>query len=255
MKLGVDFGTTRIVVAAADRGNFPLLPFETADGAADWFPSLAAIRATGNGFEYRFGWDAWQTQTDAGWIVLRSLKRYLHDAGPETTLPFGGSIRVADLLQRMTKALRDAILKRIRSRAFGPPSASTKISHDEPLEVMLGVPANANSNQRFLTIDAFRKAGFTVLGMLNEPSAAAIEFTHRHKAKGKILVYDLGGGTFDASVVEASDGRHAVVACKGISQLGGDDFDFNLAELALGKGELFGLQMDQLFRLLEECRL
>jgi molecular chaperone DnaK len=250
MKLGVDFGTTRVVVAAVDRGNYPLLSFETPDGTADWFPALAAIRSTGSGFEYRFGWDAWRARPEPGWILLRSLKRYLHDAGPETTLPFDGSILLTDLLTGMTEALREAILQRIRSRAFG-----SRVSEDEPLEVMLGVPANANSNQRFLTIDAFRKAGFIVLGMVNEPSAASIEFIHSHKGKGKILVYDLGGGTFDASVVEASEGHHAVIACEGISQLGGDDFDFNLAELALGKGELYGLQMDQLFRLLEECRL
>jgi molecular chaperone DnaK (HSP70) len=73
MKLGIDFGTTRVVVAAADRGNYPLVSFETADGAFDWFPPLVAFK----GGERRYGWDAWHAQSDRGWIVIRSLKRLL----------------------------------------------------------------------------------------------------------------------------------------------------------------------------------
>src|ERR1700758_1599037 len=112
---------------------------------------------------------------------------------------------------------------------FGLVTALRRGLHDrfgdnEPLEAMLGVPANANSNQRFLTVDAFRRAGFSVLGLLNEPSAASIEFGHRQKASGRILVYDLGGGTFDVSLVELGAGTHTVVAWDGISTLGGDDF-------------------------------
>ena len=55
MKLGIDFGTTRVIVAAVDRGNYPLAPFETAEGTYDWFPSLAAVRRNSNGAERRFG--------------------------------------------------------------------------------------------------------------------------------------------------------------------------------------------------------
>ncbi len=85
MKLGIDFGTTRIVVASADRGNYPLVPFETPEGAFEWFPPLAAIR----GSERRFGWDAWNAQTEPGWTIIRSIKRYLEDAGPETLIEAG----------------------------------------------------------------------------------------------------------------------------------------------------------------------
>ena len=119
---------------------------------------------------------------------------------------------------------------------------------------MLGVPANANSNQRFLTVEAFRRAGFQVLGLLNEPSAAAIEFGHSQKLDGRLLVYDLGGGTFDASVVDLDDKTHTVVASAGIGTLGGDDFDHLLAEMAAGEAVLAGLSGAELFRLLEECR-
>src|SRR5215470_13708489 len=76
MRLGIDFGTTRIVAAAADRGNYPILTFETREGAVDWFPSLAAFR----GAERRYGWEAWAMQGEPGWTVVRSLKRILENA-------------------------------------------------------------------------------------------------------------------------------------------------------------------------------
>jgi molecular chaperone DnaK (HSP70) len=116
------------------------------------------------------------------------------------------------------------------------------------------VPANANSNQRFLTVDGFRRAGFSVVGLLNEPSAASIEFGHRQSITGRILVYDLGGGTFDASLVELDARTHTVLATEGISTLGGDDFDRILADLAMGAEELTQLDPAAAFRLEEECR-
>jgi molecular chaperone DnaK (HSP70) len=241
MKLGIDFGTTRIIVAVVDRGNYPLVPFETPESSYDWFPSLAAVRRDSNGSERRFGWDAWEVQTDPGWTVLRSLKRYLEDAGPQTRLSVDGvEIPLVELLGGLTSALHQELAARFGAR--------------EPLEAMLGVPANANSNQRFVTVDAFRRAGFSVLGLLNEPSAASIEFGHSQRAKGRILVYDLGGGTFDVSLVSVQGGTHTVLASEGISNLGGDDFDLVLAELAAGKDVLYSLTLSEVFRLDEECR-
>jgi molecular chaperone DnaK len=237
MKLGIDFGTTRIVVSAADRGNYPLVPFETAEGVFEWFPPLIAIKDD----ERRFGWDAYAMQGEPGWTIVRSLKRYLEDAGPETQLDVGGLlVPLSELMLGMVGALRQALLAR-----FG---------ESEPLEIMLGVPANANSNQRFLTVDAFRRAGFSVLGLLNEPSAASIEFGHRQRITGRILVYDLGGGTCDVSLVEIAEGTHTVLASEGISHLGGDDFDLVLAEMAIGEEALSKLNMAEIFRLDEECR-
>jgi molecular chaperone DnaK (HSP70) len=233
MKLGIDFGTTRVVAAAVDRGNYPLLTFETREGTADWFPLMVAIR----GPERRYGWDAWAVQAEPGWTVVRSLKRVLEDAGPETAIDVDGvSHPLMELLTGLTTALR---------RALGP---------EDRLEVMLGVPANANSNQRFLTVEAFSRAGFEVLGLLNEPSAAAIEFGHSQKLTGRLLVYDLGGGTFDASLVDLDRSAHTVVASEGIATLGGDDFDHLLAELAVGPTRLGELSAGELFRLLDECR-
>jgi actin-like ATPase involved in cell morphogenesis len=132
---------------------------------------------------------------------------------------------------------------------------------EERIEVMLGVPANANSNQRFLTEEAARAAGFTVLGLLNEPSAAAIEFAHRNSAERKsrvgsgLVVYDLGGGTFDVSLLTLGETEHTVEASDGIPSLGGDDFDAILAEMVLGTlGGGVRLKAAERYRLLEECR-
>ena len=237
MRLGVDFGTTRIVAAAADRGNYPLISFESGDGAFDWMPPLVAVR----GAERRYGWRAWHAQSDPQWTMVRSLKRFLSDAGPHTLLEAGGPhIPLTELLSGLALEVRQALV--------------TQYGSTEPFEIMLGVPAHANSNQRYLTVEAFRLAGFSVLGLLNEPSAASIEFGHRQKITGRVLVYDLGGGTFDASLVEMTSTEHCVLATEGIPDLGGDDFDRVLAELALGEHKLATLAPAALFRLEEECR-
>jgi molecular chaperone DnaK (HSP70) len=252
MKLGIDFGTTRIVAAAADRGNYPLVGFESPDGQSrEWFSPLVAIR----GNERRFGWSAWAMEADRGWTVLRSLKRLLKGAGPSTRLDLAGcSMPVMELATELLSAFR----RQLRE------ASTLSLDRGEPIEAMIGVPANANSNQRFLTAEAFRAAGFQVLGMLNEPSAASVEFGHRERTQRKgqlrrsLLVYDLGGGTFDASLVEMEEDTHTVVASAGLSDLGGDDFDEILAKLVLetaGRAdERESLSDGESFRLLEECR-
>ena len=234
VRLGIDFGTTRTVVAAVDRGNYPLLSFESPDGAhVDWFPSLVAVR----GSERLYGWQAWACQQDPQWTIIRSLKRVLQDAGPNTILELADQqVPLFQVLYEMASALR----------SFLP---------QDKLEVMLGVPANANTNQRFLTVEAFRSAGCDVIGLLNEPSAASIEFGHKNKLNGVILVYDLGGGTFDASLVEVGEKTHRPLASEGIATLGGDDFDEILAEMATINDARHGLSQAEHFRLLEECRL
>ena len=217
-----------------DRGNYPLLSFESPDGGhVDWFPSLVAVC----GDERRYGWQAWACQQDPNWTVIRSLKRVLQDAGPNTILELADQhVPLIQVLREMAGALR-ALLP------------------EEKLEVMLGVPANANSNQRFLTVEAFRSAGCDVIGLLNEPSAASIEFGHKTKIKGTILVYDLGGGTFDASLVEVDERTHRPLATESIATLGGDDFDEILAELACSSDDRHTLSQAEHFRLLEECRV
>jgi molecular chaperone DnaK (HSP70) len=253
MKLGIDFGTTRIVVAFVDSGNYPVVVFDTPDGAArDWFPPLVAIQ----GSRRLFGWDAWAVQGEPGWTVIRSIKRLLGSAALSSEAEIAGQIiPLRDLLKGLSSSLRLSLLKH----------SNLPAEESEPLEAMLGVPANANSNQRFLTTDMFRSAGFEVLGLLNEPSAASIEFGHHRRQEPSaqrvehILVYDLGGGTFDASLVKLCGREHAVVASEGIESLGGDDFDEFLAELSLDVAGVAAAERDsltqaELFHLHEECR-
>jgi len=251
MRLGIDFGTTRIVAAAADRGNYPIVAFECPDGAArEWAPPLIAVHEG----RRLYGWDAWAAQGAEGATVIRSIKRVLASSGPETLVELAGeTVRLGTLLSELLAWLKNALLNRSSLPRRGADS----------LEVLLGVPANANSNQRFLTAESFRAAGFGVLGLLNEPSAASIEFSHRLGADGlsvpqRILVYDLGGGTFDASLVYRDGQTHVVEATESIPTLGGDDFDDVLASLALEKAGLAGerdaLSQGEEFLLLEECR-
>ena len=249
MRIGVDFGTTRIVVAAVDRGNFPIVYFETPDGQMrDWFPPVVAMR----GSERLYGWEAVAKQDERDWSVLRSPKRALRTAGPKSELQVdGNAISLGQLMAEMMGHLKRQLLE--RSNLGAEPG--------EMLEAVLGVPANANSNQRFMTEDAANAAGFKVLGLMNEPSAAAIEYAYRnsaerkHRAGGSLLVYDLGGGTFDVSLVKLGEAEHAIEGSDGIPTLGGDDFDEILGKLALEIAKTTReLTSAERRILLEECR-
>src|SRR5580692_5522561 len=253
MRIGIDFGTTRIVVAAADRGNYPLVNFEAPDGRVrDWFPSLLAVA----GEQRLYGWEALEQQGKPGWTVVRSLKRALKEAGLSSVFEIAGQrLNVSFLMTEMMIALRRDLMEK----------STLGASKYDKLQVMLGVPANANSNQRFLTQEAARSAGFEVLGLLNEPSAAAVEFASRNssdrknRGKGGLLVYDLGGGTFDVSLVALREAEHSVIASDGIPDLGGDDFDKILAQLVLaeaGKPEKTEepLTRADWYHVFDECR-
>jgi molecular chaperone DnaK (HSP70) len=226
MRIGVDFGTTRIVVAAADRGNYPLVNFETPDGQMrDWFPTVVAIK---DGTRL-YGWEAAAVVDQESWTVIRSLKRTLRTAGPQTELKIDRqSLPLRLLIAEMMGALHKQLMEHSNLGA----------GSKESLEAMIGVPANANSNQRFMTEEAAQTAGFKVLGVVNEPSAAAIEFGYRSSEERKekkgsgLLVYDLGGGTFDVSLVSLRESENIVEATDGIPHLGGDDFDEILANIA-----------------------
>jgi molecular chaperone DnaK (HSP70) len=227
MRIGIDFGTTRVVVAAVDRGNFPLVYFEAPDGQMrDWYPPVVASK----GNRRVYGWEAVSLQDDEGWTLLRSPKRWLRTAGPRTQVEIAGP-RV-ELRQIMTEMMADLRTQLLEHSNLGAEPA-------DRLEAMLGVPANANSNQRFLTEEAANAGGFRVIGVVNEPSAAAIEYAYRnsaerkHRSGGSLLVYDLGGGTFDVSLVRLGETEHTVEASDGLPHVGGDDFDEILADLTL----------------------
>ena len=247
MKLGIDFGTTRTVVACADRGNYPVLSFyDVAGDAHDWFPSVVAERAG----ELRFGFEALAAAADSSFTAVRSFKRLFADAhaGPGKAVRIGTTIIALDeLVTRFLVATKEAVLARL--------------GVDEELRSVVAVPANASGAQRFVTLDAFRRAGFGPIAMLNEPSAAGFEYTHRHRdtlssRRDSVVVYDLGGGTFDASLVRMRGRSHDVLATAGVSKLGGDDFDAVLVDLVLARSGVARSSLDgaALERLVDQCR-
>ncbi|WP_270886917.1 Hsp70 family protein [Pedococcus sp. 5OH_020] len=251
MDLGLDFGTTHTVIAHADRGNYPVVTFLDQDGDAHGhFPTVAAD----DGGKVVYGFAALEAAR-RGAPFVRSFKRVLAEprVTAETTMRLGE--RRVPLLEVLT-GFFEALLEALR----GDSSVEGALGEDAPRTV-LGVPAHADSAQRFLTLEACRRAGFEVVGMVNEPSAASFEFAHRQarsitSRRNLVIVYDLGGGTFDASLLELSGTAHEVLASFGVNRLGGDDFDEVLAETAL---RVAGRSRQELApesweALLDECR-
>jgi molecular chaperone DnaK (HSP70) len=242
MRAGIDFGTTHTVAAVVDRGNYPVVSF---DGVDTW-PSLIAGSTAGR---LRFGLDAAEVRHTPGWSVLRSFKRLLDDAGPDTEVVLGGhSYPLADLLTGFLTQLRTDLHHR----------SNAGLPKRERIEAAVSVPANASSAQRFLTLDSFTKAGFDVVALLNEPSAAGFEYAHRYRStitakREYVLIYDLGGGTFDASLLKMTGRRNEVVTSQGIRHLGGDDFDEAILELVLQNAGLPGADSATREAVLEEC--
>ena len=252
MNLGIDFGTTRTIVAYADRGNYPVVSFFDADDDAhEYYPSVVSTR------DGRLvgGFDALTAASEGGPLV-RSFKRLLAapDVTGDTPVQVGdATYRLLDVLIAYLRSLREALCQR------SSVSDHLRRSGDGP--VVVAVPAHAHGAQRFLTLEAFRRAGFDVTGMINEPSAAGFEYTH-HRAKTvtarrtRVIVYDLGGGTFDASLVAVDGTNHDVLGTLGINQLGGDDFDSVLVDCAVTAGKLSRDTMSRrdYRQLADECR-
>lgn len=240
VRLGIDLGTTRTVVARVDGGRHPIVSFETDAGRAEWIPGCA-IELEGARLH---GWDAVHRAPEAS-AILRSVKRAIsglpHDAIVEA-LPSRPT--AAALLDEHVAH----VIARVRATLEHPAPA--------PISAMIAVPANATSRQRWLTLEAFRHAGVEVLGLVNEPTAAGIEYAHRHlgldnkrSPKRYLVVYDLGGGTFDTSAIslQRSEGGarlFELLATEGIARLGGDDLDEAILALALDRAGIDATRLD-----------
>jgi len=251
MRLGIDFGTTRTVVAGQEGGNYPLYSFSWKGEMKEYIPSIVAAK---QGKLY-FGWEALEILPEPDVFPLRSVKRLTAYIRPEDPLDVGPDISVTllDVVTLFLGHVKNTILKH----------GNIPLRRKEALEVVIATPANANSNQRYITLEAFKRAGFSVVAAMNEPSAAAVEFLHRYlrnigprSPKRYVAVYDLGGGTFDTSVVGIQEQRHDVVAHEGIARLGGDDFDEIILDLVLEEAGVprHTLSPSVFTRLLEECR-
>lgn len=252
MHLGIDFGTTHSVVALSDRGNYPVVSFVGDDSAVyDFYPSVLAD----NGKELRFGFDALAVEGDPDWEVRRSFKRALYEkeGGFKQAIPLPSGERPAvEIVALFLEQLKRDLVVR---------SNLPKEIHPERLAAVLAVPAQAHSAARLITLEAFRRADFEVLAMLNEPSAAGIEYAHRYRStitgqRENVLVYDLGGGTFDSTLVLMRDRKHDVLLSRGLGRLGGDDFDECLLDLTLAQlgANALRLSPQARRRLKQHCR-
>lgn len=230
MRLGIDFGTTHTVVAVCDRGNYPVLAFSRPDGElSETYPTLIAAR----GAEIRYGLAAEAVAGQPGWRVVRSFKRLLSDAELGLDSPVRVGERDVPIIELVTGFLRT-----LRADILGCSNLPSAPDARGTIEAAIATPANAHSPQRLITLEAFRRSGFEVIAVLDEPSASGIEYAHRYAntvttSRQQVLVYDLGGGTFDASLVDMRGAQHQVVASSGVARLGGDDFDEALVELVL----------------------
>lgn len=244
--LGIDLGTTRTVVARADRGNYPVLSFGDENGDEnDFIPSLTALRDG----ELVHGFAARQAAR-RGAPLLRSLKRAL--AAP--TLTASTPVRLGEQSFSVLEVLT-SYLRHVKAEL-----EKQNVSVDRA-RVVVAVPAHAYGAQRLLTLEAFQQAGFRVAAMLNEPSAAGFEYTHRKATtvssrRTRVLVYDLGGGTFDTSLVDVVGTSHEVLASHGLGDLGGDDVDLLIATMVLNKAGIAeeDLSPAELDDLLDQCR-
>jgi molecular chaperone DnaK (HSP70) len=251
MILGIDFGTTRTVAALVEKGNYPVCTFSWKGELKEYIPSMIAAK----GHSLFFGWEAADLVHDPDAFLLRSMKRLARELRPEDPVEISPEVSLP-LLDLMTQFFLH--LKRMLT---GHSNLLRKKQKD--MGIMVATPANASSNQRYMTLEAFRRAGFRVLGAMNEPSAAAVEFAHRYlgtlgpkSLKKYMVVYDLGGGTFDTSAVGLADRNYEAIGHEGIARLGGDDFDRVILDLtldALGKAGRALSQTEEV-RLLEECR-
>ena len=222
---GIDLGTTNSLVASVKSGSAVCLADE--DGNTS-LPSV--VRYLGNG-ETVVGKEALSAQKTDPQNTVSSAKRLIGRTLSEIDtahLPyrFGQSEKIIELhTKNGIKTPIDVsadILASLKARA-------EQSLGGELVGAVITVPAYFDDAQRQATKDAARLAGINVLRLLNEPTAAAIAYGLDNAAEGTFVVYDLGGGTFDVSVLQLSKGLFEVKATGGNSALGGDDFDHRLA--------------------------
>ncbi|WP_315538584.1 Fe-S protein assembly chaperone HscA [Eikenella corrodens] len=224
LAVGIDLGTTNSLVATVKSGHAACLPDEE---GRFLLPSVVRYGADG---QIITGRAALQSQTADPANTVSSAKRLigrkLEDIDT-SHLPyrFGQSDQLIDLQTRQgAKTPIDVsadILRALKVRA-------EQSLGGELVGAVITVPAYFDDAQRQATKDAARLAGLNVLRLLNEPTAAAIAYGLDNAAEGTFVVYDLGGGTFDVSILQLSKGLFEVKATGGNSALGGDDFDHRM---------------------------
>ena len=223
--LGIDLGTTNSCMAVMDQGKFKIIP--NAEGA-NTTPSIVAFTKTG---ERLVGQTAKRQAVTNPKNTIFSVKRFM---GRKYSEAKADAERVP---YELTEAKNGDVAIVAGGKTYSPPEISAMILQklkadaeaflgEKITEAVITVPAYFNDSQRQATKDAGRIAGLDVKRIINEPTAAALAYgLDKTKDEEVIAVYDLGGGTFDISILEIGDGVFEVKATNGDTHLGGDDFD------------------------------
>lgn len=229
--LGIDLGTTFSEVAVIQGGEPVVIP--SAEGG-NLFPSVVAISKTG---ERLVGQIARRQAVVNPENTVYSIKRFM---GRKWGEPPGRELPVEEDARRKTykvvKGPNNEVRVVLGGKEYSPPEISAMILQklktdaeaflgEKVNEAVITVPAYFNDSQRQATKDAGKIAGLDVLRIVNEPTAAALAYGLDKKKEETVAVYDLGGGTFDISILELGEGTFQVKSTSGDTHLGGDDFD------------------------------
>ncbi len=210
--IGIDLGTTNSCVAVMEGGKPTVIA--NAEGARTT-PSVVAFTKTG---ERLVGEPAKRQAVTNAEKTIASIKR---DMGTDAR-------RTIDDKKYSPQQISAMILQKLKADA-------ESYLGEKVTEAVITVPAYFNDAQRQATKDAGKIAGLDVKRIINEPTAAALAYGLDNEKEQKIMVYDLGGGTFDVSIIEIADGVIAVLATNGDTHLGGDDFDNKIIQWMLSE--------------------
>ena len=227
LAVGIDLGTTNSLVATVRSADTQVLPDES---GRKILPSIVRYLADGT---VEVGHTAQAAQSADAANTIASVKRFmgraagdLHDI-ENLSYAFGqeaGMLRIQTVAgEKSPVEVSAEILKVLKDRA------ESTLGGDL-VGAVITVPAYFDDAQRQATKDAARLAGLNVLRLLNEPTAAALAYGLDEGAEGLYVIYDLGGGTFDVSVLRLTKGVFEVLATGGDSALGGDDFDHRIVD-------------------------
>lgn len=252
LAIGIDLGTTNSLVATIQSGMSTVLQDE--DGHA-LLPSVVQYLPDDNVI---VGHAAQSSQSADPKNTISSVKRFMgrgfNDIPDTTHIPYKFRDTGSGMVQIETCAgikspveISAEILKTLKTRA-------EKALGGELTGAVITVPAYFDDAQRQATKDAARLAGLHVLRLLNEPTAAAVAYGLDNGAEGVYVIYDLGGGTFDVSILRLSKGIFEVLATNGDSALGGDDFDHRIFCWILAEAKLPPLNQEDTRLLLTKSR-
>ncbi len=233
--IGIDLGTTHSLVASVRSSIAECLPD---DEGRVILPSVVRYLP---GDKRQIGFAALTAQVDDPANTIASVKRLMgrgiHDIGNRAQLPYQlidkpGMVTLQTVAgEKSPVEISAEILATLRFRA-------EDTFDDDIYGAVITVPAYFDDAQRQATKDAAQLAGLNVLRLINEPTAAAIAYGLDNASQGVFAIYDLGGGTFDISILRLTEGVFEVVATGGDSALGGDDYDRALVDWVLAKAGL-----------------